>query len=119
MSRKVINMTLPVVINEIEHILETYPKYPYQQAFTASGLRQDLVAYVLTHVPNQYAFVNEKQNDLTALYPPCSSERILEIEHWIHLGIRDVLHIYQRSNCYLPQMVSYHSVSSLLLSEVN
>jgi hypothetical protein len=44
MNKQLINVTLSVVTEEIEHILETYPKYPYQQAFSAFELRQDLIA---------------------------------------------------------------------------
>jgi hypothetical protein len=119
MSQQLLNLTLPVVIEEIEHILATYPKYPYQQAFSDSGLRQNLVAYVLKHVPNQYAVVEETQSySNTQLLALCSSERLLNIEHWIHLGIRDLLHVYNRSNCYLPQTVSCTSSISSLSSSL-
>lgn len=116
MSKQLLNLTLAVVIEEMEHILETYPKYPYQQAFSASELRQDLIAYVLNRVPNQYAVVEENQfSSSPTLLPRHSSERLLNIEHWIHLGIRDVLHVYNRSNCYMPQTVSFNPTTSSLV----
>ncbi len=36
---KNVNLTLPIGIEEIENIRETYPEYPYRQAFTPSNLR--------------------------------------------------------------------------------
>jgi hypothetical protein len=105
MSKQLINLTLSIVTEEIEHILETYPKYPYQQAFSASELRQDLIVYVLSRVPNQYAVVEENQFSLSpTLLSRHSSERLLNIEHWIHRGIRDVLHVHNKSNCYIAAL---------------
>ncbi|HEY9725001.1 MAG TPA: late competence development ComFB family protein [Chroococcales cyanobacterium] len=116
MNKQLINVTLSVVTEEIEHILETYQKYPYQQAFSASELRQDLIAYVLSRVPNQYAVVEENQfSSSPTLLSHHSSERLLNIEHWIHRGIRDVLHTYNRSNCYIPQRVSSNPTTSSLV----
>lgn len=54
MSIIIINITLPVIIEKIKNILEIYPEYPYQQTFSSSGLRQDLIAYVLSRVSNTY-----------------------------------------------------------------
>lgn len=117
MDKQLFNLTLPVVIEEIEYILGTYPKYPYQQAFSASGLRQDLVAYVLSRVPNIYTVVEETQPSSKPIVSPhYSSKRLLDIEHWIHLGIRDILHIHNRTNPYMPQTVSYNSTTSSLIS---
>lgn len=116
MNKQIINLTLPVVIEEIEHILVTYPRYPYQEAFSAAGLRQDLIAYVLSRVPNTYTVVEETQSSSNPTLLPCySSERLLDIEHWIHLGIRDVLHVYNRSNSYMPQAVSFLPTNSSLV----
>lgn len=117
MNKQIINLTLPVVIEEIEHILATYPRHPYQQAFSAASLRQDLVAYVLSRVPNQYAVLEETQSSSNSLLLPCySTQRLLDIEHWIHLGICDVLHVYNRSNCYMPQTASFTPTPSSLVS---
>ncbi len=60
MSPELINLTLPVVIAEIENVLEDYPEYPYQVAFSMPELRQRLLAHVLTHTPNRYTVAGEK-----------------------------------------------------------
>lgn len=100
MEKKLLNLTLPVVIEEIEAILETYPKYPYQQAFSLTELRQDLIAYVLSRVPNKYTVVEGTETlEKSILSLPYPSKMLLDIEHYIHLGIRDILHIYNQDNC--------------------
>lgn len=117
MSKQLINLTLLVVIEEIDNILAIYPNHPYQQAFSNSELRQDLITYVLSRVPNQYAVENATQSSSKRTESPyCSSTRLLDIEHWIHIGIRDVLHIYNRTNCYMPQAESCATTNSSLVS---
>lgn len=107
MNKQLINRTLPVVIEEIENILATYPSHPYQQVFSATGLRHNLIAYVLSRVPNTYSVVEETQpSSMQIVSPRYSSKRLLDIEYWIHQGIRDILHVYNRNNCSIPQTVS-------------
>jgi hypothetical protein len=48
MSHGLVNLTLPVLTQEIEHILEEYPEYPYQSAFSVPELRQKLIAHTLS-----------------------------------------------------------------------
>ncbi len=101
MGKQLVNRTLPVVIEEIENILEAYPEYPYQQAFSQPTLRQNLIAYVLSRVPNQYIVVEEIQFSLKQIVlPHYSSKRLLDIEYWIHLGIRDVLQVHNQIKWY-------------------
>lgn len=59
MSYELINLTLPLVVQEIEHILEEYPEHPYQSAFSIHEFRQKLIAQVLSQVPNQFAIAGE------------------------------------------------------------
>jgi hypothetical protein len=40
MQKNLVNMTLALVAEEVEIILGSYPKYPYQEAFSPWGLRQ-------------------------------------------------------------------------------
>jgi hypothetical protein len=104
MGKELFNITLIVVNDEIENILSRYPTYPYQQAFSAAGLHQELLAYVLNRVPNKYAIIEQKQLlPKQTLFPPYSTKELLDIEHYIHLGICDLLHVYSRTNTPLPQ----------------
>ena len=54
MLHGLINLTLPVVIEELEYVLDEYPEHPYQAAFSIPELRQKLIAHILSHVPNRY-----------------------------------------------------------------
>jgi len=103
MVKTLMNLTLPLVIEEIDKIVNTYPEYPYRIAFSPAGLRQDLLAYVLSRIPNTYTVVEETSNSSNStVIPRCSREQRLQIEHMIHLGIRDVLHVYNRPHFNMP-----------------
>jgi len=106
MQKNLVNITLAVVTEEVEIILESYPKYPYQEAFSPSGLRQDLIAYVLSRVPNKYTAIDSDEyvSNQTVQFR-CSSEQLLEIEDLIHTGIRDVLHSYEKIDYRLWEQV--------------
>ncbi len=60
MSFELINLTLPLVIQEIEDVLDEYPEHPYQSAFSIHEFRQKLIAHVLSQVPNQYEIAGEQ-----------------------------------------------------------
>lgn len=106
MQKTLVNHTLSIVTEEVEIILESYPKYPYQQAFSPSGLRQDLIAYVLSRVPNTYTAIeaSESVSNQTGQVR-CSSEQLLHIENLIHTGIRDVLHSDRKRDYRVPETV--------------
>ncbi|MFB2923563.1 MULTISPECIES: late competence development ComFB family protein [Aerosakkonema] len=80
MTKQLFKLTLTVVIDEIENILSTYPPYPYKQAFSSARLRQDLLAYVLSRVPNKYAVIEETDPlSKQILLPPYSRKELLDI----------------------------------------
>ena len=91
MSYELINLTLPLVITEIENVLEDYPQSPYQVAFSLPEMRQRLLAHVLTYTPNRYVVQGEK---LTLKSPkvcqPSIQERV-QMETLIHGGILHLL----------------------------
>lgn len=98
MTKILVNITLAIVTEEIDNILETYPKYPYQEAFAPSGLRQDLIAYVLNHIPNKYRAIEESSVHSPQTIPLiCSAEQQIHIENLIHRGINDVLEKYNKN----------------------
>ncbi|HLO51414.1 MAG TPA: late competence development ComFB family protein [Kamptonema sp.] len=109
MGKELFNITLTVVTDEIENILSSYPTYPYQQAFSATGLRQDLLAYVLNRVPNKYAVIEQKQLlSQQTLFPPYPTKELLDIEYYIHLGIHDLMPGYSRTSSALPQLQKFN-----------
>ena len=91
MSCQLINLTLPVVIAEIDNILEVYPESPYQIAFSLPEMRQRLVAHVLTYTPNRYVVQGEKLIlKSPKICQPSIQERV-QMETLIHAGILHLL----------------------------
>jgi Late competence development protein ComFB len=110
MPKNIVNITLSVVTEEVEMILESYPQYPYQQTFSHSGLRQDLIAYVLSRVPNKYTAIDSGESvSNQTVQVRCSSEQLLHIENLIHTGIGDLLHSQQKVDYCLREEVKFDS----------
>ena len=108
MEKTLVNLTLAVVTEEVENILDSYPRYPYQEAFSPSGLRQDLIAYVLSRIPNTYTAIAPFDSmSHTTIQVRCSSEQLLHIENLIHTGISDVLHSYNNIDYRIPQTFKF------------
>jgi hypothetical protein len=109
MTKTILNLTELAVIQDIETVLETYPDHPYQQAFSIPDLRQELIAYVLSHLSNRYVAVDEKHVTLfnSRCKLPYSTEQELCTETLIHQGIQKVLDVNQeRLTHQLPDIVA-------------
>jgi hypothetical protein len=101
MTKTIVNLTLPVVVDQIETALENYPYHPYQQAFAIPDLRQRLIAYVLSRVSNSYTVLEEKENSTHSIN--CSADRILQIKNLVTQGIQDILQQHwEWSNHHIP-----------------
>jgi hypothetical protein len=106
MQKNLVNITLALVTEEVEIILESYPKHPYQQTFSHSGWRQDLIAYVLSRVPNKYTAIDSSDYvSNQKVQVRCSSEQLLQIEKLIHTGIRDLLDSHEKVDFHLGEQV--------------
>jgi hypothetical protein len=92
MSLELINLTLPVVLQEIEHILDEYPEYPYQAAFSIPELRQKLIAHILTHVPNRYMVEGDQELPRTSkFHRPLPTLEKLQVELVVRASILHIL----------------------------
>ena len=92
MFYELINPTLPVVIARIENLLEDYPEYPYQIAFSLPELRQKLLAHVLTHTPNHYGVVRKNLTPKNRSFLHLSSvQKRIRMGNLIHEGILHIL----------------------------
>lgn len=95
MSKKLINLTLPIVIEEIEGMLETYPHAPYREILSDPDRREELIAYVLSRVPNTYSVAEEiGENSFIESIPHFlarSLELRVQIESAIQQGIKRLL----------------------------
>jgi len=105
MSYEIINLTLPFVIQQIEDVLADYPKYPYQAAFCLHELRQKLITYTLSHLPNKYTVIESGQApaaNTNVSY--ITLEQRLNMENLIRGGI---LHLLRENadwlSLHLPQ----------------
>ena len=110
MSHKIVNLTLPIVIREIDDVLEEYPVHPYQKAFAIDEVRKKLLAHVLSYIPNRYIVLDETQE------PPKDDDfiyRSLEERVRIESLIRgSILHIL-RENADLVSRHVYQIDSSI------
>jgi hypothetical protein len=91
MSKTIVNLTLPVVIEEIETVLENYPYYPYQQAFANPDLRQKLIAYILSRTSNFYTVIEEGEQLINPQHILCDLDKRSQIETTVAQGIQDIL----------------------------
>jgi hypothetical protein len=90
MARTIINLTLPLITEEIENVLDTCPYYPYHQAFAIPDLRQRLIVYVLNQIRSLYT-VKIEDAEQQRLQSASSSEQQLHIKALIHQGIHQIL----------------------------
>ncbi|MBW4672008.1 MAG: hypothetical protein KME60_32435 [Cyanomargarita calcarea GSE-NOS-MK-12-04C] len=112
MSHELINLTLPTVIREIENALNEYPEHPYQSAFSIHELRQQLIAHILSQIPNRYAVegLQESTQKPKALDSSPIKER-LYMETVVHGSI---LHILRQNADSLSDRFSLNSKSPTL-----
>ncbi|MBI4785194.1 MAG: hypothetical protein HY785_28390 [Oscillatoriophycideae cyanobacterium NC_groundwater_1537_Pr4_S-0.65um_50_18] len=102
MSHELVNLTLPMVLQEIGDVLNEYPEHPYQSAFSIHEYRQRLVAHVLSQVPNHYAIAGE--------HPPTRnpisrhSSRLAERLHLETVIRGGILHILRENADRLSHM---------------
>ncbi len=95
MTKELVNRSLPIVLSEIEQVLECYPDHPYQQAFANPNLRQELVAYVLNQVQSVYVAVETSEiPSMEAELEPAVGDRST-INTCIHQGIHDIFQQHQ------------------------
>ena len=103
MTYGLINLTLPLVINQVQDVLDDYHEHPYQVAFSIHELRQKLIAHVLSQIPNRYT-VEGAQSPPTdpKLRYPSSSEQRLRMETLIQGSI---LHILRENADMISQQI--------------
>lgn len=91
MGKSLVNMTLLLVQDDIEHILAEQPQ-AIQDKFVQKDLFPDLIAYVLSRIPNLYLVLEEEEiSDAKSHIIHESAERQLQREEFIRQGIYLVL----------------------------
>lgn len=92
MSNRLVNLTLPAVIREIEYALDEYPENSYQLVYSMPELLEKLIAHILSHVPNHD--VVEGGQDLTGN----TQVRLLQERLRMEMVVRgSILHILREN----------------------
>jgi hypothetical protein len=90
---KIVNLTLPLIIEEIENILEMSPHSNSCKALATSKLRQELIDYVLSRIPSIYSVLEDRHSAVCNTESfSCYSNQRRHIQSMIHMGICDILH---------------------------
>lgn len=105
MFAKIINLTLLLVIQEIEEVLKDYPEHPYQVAFSVPELRNKLTLHVLNQLPNDYIMLEDAEElpvDARFLY--ASKQEQVRLENLIRRSIVNLVRENADSiSCYISQ----------------
>jgi hypothetical protein len=96
MSYGLANPASPIVIKEIEKVLDEYSEYPYHAAFLIPELRQQLITHILRTVPNHYT-AKGSQNPFQVRYSSPLQERMR-----LNMVIRgSILHVLRENANWL------------------
>ena len=107
----VVNLTQQSVLGEIQSVLDTYP-YNYQKAFALPNVRQELITFVLNHIPGFYSAVAveqiqilnvQKENFLNHKLPRSPLKQQLHLQSLIHQGICAII---QEKSDWISQNLS-------------
>ena len=102
MFPKIINLTLKLVINELENVSNDYLNHPYQAVFFIQELRQKLILHILAQTPNYYAIIENSEElpkDPSVLYRSFEERVAMEI-----LIRESITCIYQENG----NLIDYH-----------
>lgn len=95
MFEKMVNVTWFGVNAKVEEILQTYPEYPYRDVFANPRLRDRLVAYVLSYIPNRHVITDNPDKWAMQYNSLFSPEEQAYIDTLIRHGISYLLRSHQ------------------------
>lgn len=91
MSKLIDALTLAVVTEEIEDVLQSSPGYDYQQVVAIPDLRQKLIAYVMSRIYNTDRVIEDEKSVINPKFVCCFSKQKMQIETLIDQGIQYIL----------------------------
>jgi hypothetical protein len=96
MAKTIVNLTLPIVIEEIEQVLDEVDNQFYRQTFSIPDLHQELVVYVLSRIRNRYSAVDQPEDAIAVAgsLSACVEER-LKIDDLAFQGIHHILQLHR------------------------
>ncbi|MEM6446937.1 MAG: hypothetical protein AAF704_10295 [Cyanobacteria bacterium P01_D01_bin.123] len=113
MPHSLSNLALQLVQSTLNRVLETYPRHPYQNAFSIPDLRQRLLAYVLNHIPSCYVSVDglTTRNQPEKVYAEFADEHAETVELFTRIGIDEILAIHGDWVCdRIPNSTECHAI---------
>lgn len=91
MSKEIKNITLPIVLEEIDLFSESHAYYSYHNLLADSDFRQELIVYILNQIPNFFTIVEEGQVANYSENFNKSLEQRMTIEALIHNKIQQTI----------------------------
>lgn len=92
MSKILMNLTLPIIVEEINNVLATETYYSQYRIFSVPDLRQKLISYTLNHVRTRYREIDRTvQSEQKLRSQPSSLEEHLQIEAVVREGIQQLV----------------------------
>jgi hypothetical protein len=88
MAMTLVNLTLLKVNEEVENFLASYPDLVDRTTLKDQNFRPQLLAYVLSRIPNRHIAIEAKNNySISSPLPIYSTQEQLDIEKQIYQGI--------------------------------
>lgn len=88
MSKKIVDLGLQLVNEEIDNVLDIYPDQNCKKAFANPELRQKLIDYVMGGIPEAYIYDQDTPKETVKdKFPYRSLELRLRVEKYVHWGI--------------------------------
>lgn len=91
MSNLIDALTLAVIAEETENVLQSHLEYHYQQSFSMSDFRQKLVTYVMSRIYNTYPVIEDVKPVSKPKFVCYYSQQKIQIQTLIHQGIQHIL----------------------------
>jgi hypothetical protein len=91
MAKVIVNLTLAVITETLEEVLEFYPQTEQQAILASVEVQQEILAYVLSRFPSFYAVI-EAEAIADMIPPNYSLEQRMQLEALIHQAIRYFSH---------------------------
>jgi Late competence development protein ComFB len=105
-----VNLTLLKVNEEVENFLASYPNLVDKNKLKDPTFRPNLIAYVLSRVPNRYVTIeSQKESSIFPELTTYSTQEQLEIEKQIYQGVFYLTKKEQNSKFDYTYSKSYHN----------
>jgi hypothetical protein len=107
MSQTIVNLTLPIVVAKIDHLLNESPDWDQWSALANPDLRQRLAAYVLRRLPVVYTTLESTVvGPMNAPANCYSHAQHTQIEQLIHQGLQVLLEDESTPNIVSAQVLA-------------